>query len=61
MWSVIIVRYAETAEQIKMSFQLRIRVCRRDHLLDGSSGRLMGKGSFQGEGAAHCKVWDSLQ
>jgi len=46
----------ETAELIEMSFGLRTQVGPRNHVLDGSQ-HLMGRGNFEGEREAHCKLW----
>ena len=48
---------AETAEPIQMLFGLRNGVGVRNHVLDGDQHPPMGRGNFEGESVAHCKVW----
>ena len=46
----------KTAEPIKMPFWLRTRVGQRNHVLDGDPDCPMGRSSFAGRVAFHCKV-----
>jgi len=59
-WSVcrsVTVRSSEKmAEPIEMPFGLNTWVGPRNHVLDGGPHPPMGRGNFEGEGAAHCKV-----
>jgi len=47
--------HCETAEPIEMPFGLWTLVGQRNHVLDGVQIP-MGRGNFEVEGAAHCKV-----
>ena len=53
--SVTVVSPEKVAEPIEMPFGLRTRVGPRNHALDGVQIH-MGRGSFGGGRAAHCKV-----
>ena len=39
-----------------MPFGLRTQLDPRNHVLDGDPDPLMERDSFEGEGAAHCKI-----
>jgi len=57
--SVTLVGPAKTAEPIDMSFELRIRVGTRNHVLDGGPDPPMGRDNFeQGEGRLIVKYRD---
>jgi len=48
---------AKTAEPMEMPFGLRTRVGSGNHVLDSGPDPSMGRGNFEGGGAANCKVW----
>jgi len=50
--SVTLVSPAKTAGPIEMPFGLRIRVCPRNHVLDGGPDPPMERGNFEGKGHA---------
>ena len=60
--SVTVVSPAKVTEPIEMPFGLRTRLGPWNHVLDGSpdlhttEDPLVGRGNFEGEGAAHCEV-----